>query len=53
MVDWCYIFSILALGVYPCSPDIYNVGAKTNYSMHLRTNVPGGDARPGTMALAP
>jgi hypothetical protein len=25
MVDWYYIFSILALGVYPCSPDIYNV----------------------------
>jgi hypothetical protein len=26
MVDWYYIFSILPLGVYPCSPDIYNVG---------------------------
>ena len=25
MVDWYYIFSILPLGVYPCSPDIYNV----------------------------
>jgi len=24
MVDWYYIFSILALGVYPYSPDIYN-----------------------------
>ena len=25
MVDWYYIFSILALGIYLCSPDIYNV----------------------------
>ena len=25
MVDWYYIFSILLLGIYPCSPDIYNV----------------------------
>jgi hypothetical protein len=25
VVDWYYIFSILLLGVYPCSPDIYNV----------------------------
>ncbi len=25
MVDWYYIFSILPLGVYPCSPYIYNV----------------------------
>jgi len=24
VVDWYYIFSILPLRVYPCSPDIYN-----------------------------
>jgi hypothetical protein len=29
MVDWYYTFPILMLGVYPCSPDIYNVGSKT------------------------
>jgi hypothetical protein len=25
VVDWYYIFLILSLRVYPCSPDIYNV----------------------------
>jgi hypothetical protein len=25
VVDWYYIFPILSLRVYPCSPDIYNV----------------------------
>ena len=30
MVDWCYIFLILLLGVYPASLSIYNVGAKGN-----------------------
>jgi hypothetical protein len=33
MVDWYYIFSILPLGVYPCSPDIYNVGSKTPWQL--------------------
>jgi hypothetical protein len=31
VVDWYYIFSILPLGVYPCSQDIYNVGSRTTW----------------------
>jgi hypothetical protein len=32
MVDWYYIFPILPLGVYPCSPDIYNVVEKYHFT---------------------
>jgi hypothetical protein len=30
VVDWYYIFPILSLRVYPCSPDIYNVANLNN-----------------------
>ena len=40
MVDWYYIFSILLLGVYPCSPDIYNV--VENYHFSSRGSQAGG-----------
>jgi hypothetical protein len=31
VVDWYYIFPILPLGVYPRSPDIYNVHKIINF----------------------
>jgi hypothetical protein len=31
VVDWCYIFSISKLGVYPLSVTVYNVGSKTTW----------------------
>jgi hypothetical protein len=32
--DWYYIFSILPLGVYPRSPDIYNVHKIIKFFVH-------------------
>jgi len=43
MVDWYYIFLILPLGVYPCSPDTYNPCSPDTY------NVGSWEAQRGTL----
>jgi len=38
-VDWCYIFPILSLGVYPPSKTIYNVDEYGEFNFYLKGGI--------------